>query len=1175
MRGIKVSAYWLKTKFRFPVQCWVLAWLSLLTGCTENADREQGSSVENDFPKFQHIKFLKGEVMDSFITDFRQNPLTERRLNWNQQKVTLKREHNFNWTFLGLNPENNRELSFSNLPFQTTTKNLVNPVIQTITNLSPLKASIPGMLHISLPQGLPGTSVNALIRDAAGRLWIGTDNGLAIYDGLKLTVFTVENGLPSNYISCICRLKDDRMAIGTKEGLLLTDGIDATYLNSKSGLSSNWIRSLCTMGDWLVSGTSKGIDLIGSNQLIKINFPCTIHTVLAGGANRFFASTEKDGLISVQLNPDGNMQMKTMASQNTEAIALDGDSTLLAGLSSGGILKFAGDSIYQATSAHTKFQSIRCKSAVKINDAELAWSLTSGGMLFMNFNENKIVTYNSKDGIPLIENNMIIASENGSITMGGVGGICHIPEIKNQQFLEGHTPFPGPIPFGINYSKSDSTLWMSFYDRGVAKLSRNVLSTANEKAGISCNTSFNFAFSGKNTFSATSGKGLDILLEQKVLNISNQQGLSSSYVNTVLTSRNGSTYLGTDDAGLFKIRNDSLFRIIKKNGSFPTSIYSLYEDRDGGICVGTNGSGLFILKGSTFLKPEIDENSEIKVIYAIKRWLNHLVLGTYGQGIYLLKSDSIARISQKNGLPNESIYGFETTKDSSLICGTGKGNSILRKIGEKLLLRNLNSQNLSAFEDCNPYASAMDGENLWIGAGNSLLKLKTDFLVRKINPLPSIQSIRFGRFDSLLLSSHGKLKKSGSGAIEPFLPEIPYSENNVSISLGHKNYDFPQDRIQYQVKLMPIQTNWSSFNSVDGIKSFERLAAGEYTFRFRVRETGMEWSKVQEISFRILPPWWETWWFRLLEGSAGILLIFGIVQFRTRSLKREKVKLEGIVQERTAEVVEQKEIIEHKNRNIIQSMEYASRIQRNILPPVSELKTMIPESFILYQPKDIVSGDFYWFHPLPEDSPDQPGAFGESVLIAACDCTGHGIPGAMVSVVCRGALQKAVRELKLKKPAEILAEASKVVAQELGKITNTDADIPDGMDVSMIRLDLKNRQVQWAGAHNPLWILRKGEILETKGDNVSIGSRNEAIDLNGHEISLETGDFLFMFSDGFADQFGGPKEKKLTKQGFKNMLISLENEPAGIFREKLLAAHLEWKGQCPQVDDICVIGIKI
>lgn len=429
----------------------------------------------------------------------------------------------------------------------------------------------------------------------------------------------------------------------------------------------------------------------------------------------------------------------------------------------------------------------------------------------------------------------------------------------------------------------------------------------------------------------------------------------------------------------------------------------------------------------------------------------------------------------------------------------------------------------------------------------------------------------FGDKELLRLSTGGKLLFTGDSAENM---EIPFSQNSARIRLGHSGMAFPQDKIEYSWQLFPMEKNWKKAGEITTAE-YQRLDAGNYTFRFRVREAGMEWSKAQEISFRILPPWWETWWFRLLEGSAGILLIFGIVQFRTRSLKREKVKLEGIVQERTAEVVEQKEIIEHKNRNIIQSMEYASRIQRNILPPVSELKTMIPESFILYQPKDIVSGDFYWFHPLPEDSLDQPGAFGESVLIAACDCTGHGIPGAMVSVVCRGALQKAVRELKLKKPAEILAEASKVVALELGKITNTDADIPDGMDVSMVRLDLKNRQVQWAGAHNPLWILRKGEILEIKGDNLSIGSRNEAISLTEHSIVLESGDFLFMFSDGFADQFGGPKEKKLTRQGFKNMLISLENEPAGIFREKLLAAHLEWKGQCSQVDDICVIGIKI
>jgi serine phosphatase RsbU (regulator of sigma subunit) len=451
------------------------------------------------------------------------------------------------------------------------------------------------------------------------------------------------------------------------------------------------------------------------------------------------------------------------------------------------------------------------------------------------------------------------------------------------------------------------------------------------------------------------------------------------------------------------------------------------------------------------------------------------------------------------------------------------------------------------------------------------LKLSAEAIQKTPAPVPLITGMDFGDKEYLRLSTGGKLMFTGDSSENL---KIPFAQNTVRIRVGHSGMPFPQDKIEYAWQLSPLENTWKRA-SESGEAEYPRLDAGEYTFRFRVREAGMEWSPSKEISFTISPPWWETWWFRLLEAGGGIFLIYGFVLFRTRSLKKEKDKLELTVKERTAEVVEQKEVIEHKNRNILQSMEYASRIQRNILPPISELKSMVPESFILYQPKDIVSGDFYWFHSIPEDSHNQPDAFGESVLIAACDCTGHGIPGAMVSVVCRGALQKAVRELKLKKPAEILAEASKVVALELGKITNTDADIPDGMDVSMCRLDLKNKQLQWAGAHNPLWILRKGEILETKGDNVSIGSRNESIHLTGHQISLESGDFLFMFSDGFADQFGGPKEKKLTKQGFKNMLISLENEPAGSFREKLLAAHLEWKGTCSQVDDICVVGIKI
>lgn len=266
-----------------------------------------------------------------------------------------------------------------------------------------------------------------------------------------------------------------------------------------------------------------------------------------------------------------------------------------------------------------------------------------------------------------------------------------------------------------------------------------------------------------------------------------------------------------------------------------------------------------------------------------------------------------------------------------------------------------------------------------------------------------------------------------------------------------------------------------------------------------------------------------------------------------------------------------KRIIEDRNRNILDSIEYAGRIQGNILPPLQILKEFLPDSFVLFRPKDIVSGDFYWFYKISGDGVESESKF----LIAACDCTGHGVPGALVSVVCSTALNKAVGEFGLTDPGTILDKVNVLVASELGKNSDAEEVIPDGMDISLCRLDLKNRKVSWAGAQNPLWILRDSEIIEFKPDKKSIGNHHGAFSYAQQEANLKPGDSLFMFSDGFADQFGGPAEKKISRQGFRRMLISATGLEMKQMKGILENGFDQWKGSNPQVDDVCVIGIRI
>lgn len=261
------------------------------------------------------------------------------------------------------------------------------------------------------------------------------------------------------------------------------------------------------------------------------------------------------------------------------------------------------------------------------------------------------------------------------------------------------------------------------------------------------------------------------------------------------------------------------------------------------------------------------------------------------------------------------------------------------------------------------------------------------------------------------------------------------------------------------------------------------------------------------------------------------------------------------------EIESQKNAVEEAHQEIKDSIIYAKRIQNAILPAPSVINENIPESFILYKPKDVVAGDFYWL---------EPGK--NTVLFAVADCTGHGVPGAMVSVVCHNAMNRAVREFGLTEPGLILDKTCEIVVAEFEK---SEDDVKDGMDIALC--SLSGNTLQYAGAHNPLWIIRNNEILETKADKQPIGKFENKTLFFTHNIELQKGDSIYIFSDGFADQFGGEKDKKFGSKRMKELLISIQDKTMSEQNEILNLTLTNWvnQGKDIQIDDVCVMGLKI
>ncbi len=322
--------------------------------------------------------------------------------------------------------------------------------------------------------------------------------------------------------------------------------------------------------------------------------------------------------------------------------------------------------------------------------------------------------------------------------------------------------------------------------------------------------------------------------------------------------------------------------------------------------------------------------------------------------------------------------------------------------------------------------------------------------------------------------------------------------------------------------------------------------------------------------------WWPFANFEMYLGA--LILLIGLFSWNF------KFKSE-IVRRKIAE-----DKIKEQYHEIQDSINYAKRIQSAILPPLKSISDALPNSFVLYQPKDVVAGDFYWFEKTTPNPPPMEGAKGVVsigggagvVLIAAADCTGHGVPGAMVSVICNNSLNRSFREYQLTQPNEILDKTRDIVISEFEK---SEEEMKDGMDISLAVLSPNQNDLThpypynltWSGANNPLWIIRKGasEIVEIKGDKQPIGKHSSPKPFTTHTIQLNEGDTFYLFTDGFADQFGGPKGKKMMYKAFKDLLISIQNKPLLDQKEFLHQSLLNWRGSLEQVDDVCIIGIRI
>ncbi len=402
-------------------------------------------------------------------------------------------------------------------------------------------------------------------------------------------------------------------------------------------------------------------------------------------------------------------------------------------------------------------------------------------------------------------------------------------------------------------------------------------------------------------------------------------------------------------------------------------------------------------------------------------------------------------------------------------------------------------------------------------------------------------------------------------------PIMDFEYNDIMFTFSAPFFDNSYGN-KYKFILEGNDKAWSDWKSVN-FREYSNLSAGSYVFRVKAKNIYEQESQEAAFRFTIRPPWHQTVWAMLLYLVLLILGIYGIVRLSVRRLRKQKERLEQVVKERTAEILlknnqleEKNKTIESKNKSITASITYAKRIQEAMLPLMERIDQSLDDYFILFKPRDIVSGDFYWF--AEQD---------DKLIFTAVDCTGHGVPGAFMSMIGSEILTTIVSK-GITKPSEILDMKDKYVKKAL-KQDKTENQ--DGMDMSLCTIDPENKIVEWAGAKNPLIYIQNDELIHLKGNPRGIGgyqiiSSAGEDEFKNHIISYSHADtYFYIFSDGFQDQFGGPKERKFMIKRLKKIMFDNYKKPMKEQHEIFNTAIEEWMKTTDQTDDILLIGFKL
>jgi len=1069
----------------------------------------------------------------------------------------------------------------------------------------------------TLKTGLPQNTVTDIGQDQQGYLWFATHVGVARYDGYTFEHYNLSNGLPDDEVNCLLVDMEGRVWFGTQGGIGIFDGKEFKQISTDEGLIDNRVDGMIEdLAGNIWAWTAYGISVITSDTILKYSnedalSDINIQDVFVDSRGRVHVATYFNAGITIFTDPF-TFEILPMEEIVRDIIEVY-PGEIWYGTEGKGVKVYTNEGSYWL-GEENGLDALTVLCLLKSADGKI-WCGTYESGLY-TYDEGRFQHIDTPYDYEPLAAELFEDSRGRLWIKGFIDGAW----LVDNNIFKHFTIKKNLVNDFVNAIFEDrfGNIWMATQG-GVSKYGRSIFEIYDLDNGLGANSIQAVYYDSKGRTWIGAANNLQYILDDSVVTFGENTDFPyGAQPLSFVEDRIGNVYIGTDyelfyyddhsiaSAGLKATINSMLYTengqlwcatdsgvhildkggvsvLGKEDGLVNLQVNSLMQMRQLICCATEGGLSLFDMSGQP-IRNYTEEDSLLRAVYLdiTSDHQDNLWVATKSRGV--LKIDpslpgAVESFNTSHGLVSNSTNFVEFADSVSLWIGTNLGINVLNIETGKITLHGYDE----GFYPLETYSRAISKGNegdFWIGTVEGLVYYDPRYDIR--DPFPPLLVL----YPPILDGEEYTGSPDGKSGIEGVFPEqmtFPYSKNSLEFKFTGIHTTIPS-RNTFSWYLEGFDKEWSSPGN-ERSAPYMRLPNGHYVFHVKTYNLdGVEVEEEASFAFTIKPPFWKTIWFILLEVITAVVLLYGTFKYRERKLIKEKRILETKVKLRTREIEDQKveieaqrdEISEQKNyveeqrdqivvqnQEITSSIEYAKNIQQAVLPGKVTLEKTLPEHFILFKPRDIVSGDFYWVEKKEEQ-----------IVVCAADCTGHGVPGAFMSLLGLTFLNEIVNHEGVLKSSEILNRLRSNIIRSMSHKDEAE-QAKDGMDLALVVIDQQLGMLEFSGAYNPLILVRNGELIEYKGDKMPVGKHIvEEHSFTSQRVQLENEDMIYMYSDGFPDQFGGEKGGKYKARPFKNFLTLISKEPVKMQAE-LLEAELEnWMADEPQVDDILVCGIR-